>query len=108
VNSGSGFSDIVPGPAYSGDTTGTLYVNANMSLNGYTYQCIVSGYCSPPITTNIVTLNVILSTNIVSAPAAVGVCEGSNTGITVSATGTSTSFQWYVNTGSGYTLLINT
>ncbi|MFL5762865.1 MAG: T9SS type A sorting domain-containing protein [Bacteroidia bacterium] len=108
VNSGAGFSDIIPGSPYSGDTTGTLYANAAMALNGYTYQCIISGNCSPPITTNVVTLSVNTATAITAAPPAAQVCEGNSVSIPVAAVGTGISFQWYVNTGSGYSALSNT
>jgi hypothetical protein len=108
VNDGTGFVNVVPGFPYSGDTTGTLFITADTMLDGYSYQCIVSGYCSPPITSSSAVLTVEDATTILAQPSYVEACEGSNSSIFIGAHGTGISFQWEVNTGSGYTALSNT
>lgn len=58
VNTGSGFNDISNGAPYSGVTTATLVVTgATGAMNGYQYQCIVTGTCGT-VTSNNVTLTV--------------------------------------------------
>ncbi|MBC7862845.1 MAG: PKD domain-containing protein [Bacteroidia bacterium] len=45
-NQGSGFNNIIPAAPYAGETTATLTINgATAAMNGYTYQCVVSGTC---------------------------------------------------------------
>jgi len=57
VNSGSGFANV-SGGVYSGGTTATLSVtNPSLTMNSYSYQCVVSNSCGTA-TTNIATLTV--------------------------------------------------
>ncbi|XZF16418.1 T9SS type A sorting domain-containing protein [Chitinophagaceae bacterium MMS25-I14] len=59
VNTGSGFNNITNGGVYSNATTATLNITgATAGMNGYTYQCIVSGACTPNATSNTATLTV--------------------------------------------------
>lgn len=56
---GSIWSNISNVGIYSGATSNTLTVNpAASSMNGYQYQCVVSGACPPSATTNSVLLTV--------------------------------------------------
>ncbi|MGZ4060888.1 MAG: T9SS type A sorting domain-containing protein, partial [Bacteroidia bacterium] len=48
---GSGFSNLSNTTPYSGVTTSTLTIAASVAMSGYSYQCIVSGTCSPSVTT---------------------------------------------------------
>lgn len=58
VNTGSGFNDISNAAPYSGATTATLVVTgATGAMNGYQYQCVVTGTCGTA-TSNSVTLTV--------------------------------------------------
>jgi len=58
VNTGSGFTNVSNGGVYSGATTNTLTITGGtLTMNNYTYKCIVTeavGTC--PSTTSIVTL----------------------------------------------------
>jgi extracellular elastinolytic metalloproteinase len=103
VNTGSGFVNIPAGAPYSGETTATLTVTGiTGAMNGYIYRCVVSNSCtSPAVNSNSAVLNVGANASITSQPANVTVCEGVNTSFSVTATGAS-SFQWQVNTGSGF------
>jgi gliding motility-associated-like protein len=73
VNTGSGFTTITDGGVYSNSTTASLTIsNATLSMNGYSYQCIVSGVCTPAATSNSAVLTVNLNPQTVSAPFANG------------------------------------
>ena len=51
--------NITNGGIYGGATTHTLTLSGvTVSMNGYKYRCIVSGQCSPAITSNSATLSV--------------------------------------------------
>ena len=59
VNSGSGWSNVSNGGIYSGATTSTLsLMAATVAYNGYQYQCVVSGTCTPSATSSAATLTV--------------------------------------------------
>ncbi|MFT3981117.1 MAG: M12 family metallo-peptidase [Ferruginibacter sp.] len=98
VNTGSGFTDI------SG-ATGTSYTVTGVTLaqSGTQYQVIISGTCGTPVTSGPATLSVGNSAAITGQPANLTVCVGANASFTVAATGSSLTYQWQVNTGSGFT-----
>ena len=59
VNTGSGFSNIPAGAPYSGENSNTLIITGiPTAMNGYSYQCIVSGSCSTSATSQTVVLTV--------------------------------------------------
>jgi len=73
LNSGTGFANISNSSPYSGTTTDSLTItNADTSMNGYIYRCIVSGTCSPPDTSSSVSLMVVKVPNIAFAYNLVG------------------------------------
>ncbi len=81
-NTGSGFGDISNGGVYNGATTATLTItNPSAGLNGYTYQCVVSGTCSPSATSGSATLtvtsNTITTGTIITSP----LCAGSGVSV---------------------------
>ncbi len=104
VNNGSGWSNVTNGAAYSGATTANLGITTpGLGLNGYQYRCILNSPCSAaPVTTNAATLTVNAKPVVTSSPVSVTQCEGINASFTVSATGYNLSYQWQVNTGSGW------
>jgi hypothetical protein len=104
-NSGSGFVNIVGGN-YIGFNTATLKVfNLTALMSGYSYQCVVTGSCAT--TTNAATLTVNPTTTITGQPTSVIVCAGANASYTVLATGTGLTYQWQVNSGSGFSNVTN-
>ncbi|MCX8020816.1 MAG: M12 family metallo-peptidase [Chitinophagaceae bacterium] len=107
VNTGSGFVNVTNGGVYSGATTATLTITgATLSMNGYQYRCLMSNaVCTSPTITNAATLTVNTLPNISSNPSSVTICTGSNTSFSVTASGTGITYQWQVNTGSGFTNL---
>ncbi|MES2837845.1 MAG: choice-of-anchor L domain-containing protein [Bacteroidota bacterium] len=58
-NDGFGFTNIVNGGVYSNATTSTLLLTGVTSLmNGYTYQCVVTGITGTPQTSEVATLTI--------------------------------------------------
>ena len=106
VNSGSGFTSITSSganPSYQNFTTSTLLVNSVVSgNNGLSYRCIISGTCSPSATSNSATLTVTTKPQIQTQPTAIYTCEGSSVQFEVAATGTTLTYQWQINRGSGW------
>jgi hypothetical protein len=98
VNTGSGFNNI------PGATSASLTVNSvTAAMNGYQYHVIVSGTCTPSQTSNNVTLSINQAAVITGQPASVLICFGGSASFSVTATGTGLTYQWQVNTGSGFT-----
>ncbi len=108
VDDGSGFVNVPSAPPYSGDTTGALYITGTtFSFDGYSFQCIVSGACAPSITSSIVSLSVDTLPVVTIQPTFVEMCEGTSDHIAIEAMGTGITYQWQVNSGSGYTDLVD-
>ena len=108
VNTGSGFSNVTNGGVYAGATTASLAITgATAAMNGYTYQCLVSDACNPNTYTQVVTLTVNSSPTITTAPADYTGCVGGNASFNIAATGSNITYQWQVNTGSGYSPISN-
>lgn len=108
VNTGSGWADITNAGVYSNATTATLNITAAAaSMNAYQYRCVVSGTCTPNDTSNIVALTVNTAPLVGTEPVNTSVCEGSNTSLTLTATGTALTYIWQVNDGSGWSNVTN-
>jgi hypothetical protein len=107
ANTGTGFINLSNGGVYSGVNTASLIIsNAGSSMNGNLYRCIViSGTCTE--ISESAELKVKCAGGVVSQPQNISATEGSNASFTVSASGTSLSYQWQLNTGSGYFNLSN-
>jgi len=104
VNPGSGWIDLTNAGPYSNVTTATLDITANATMNGYLFRCIISGTCPPIDTTIAVALTINSAPNITTQPPTTfSGCAGSSTTVGVAATGTGLTYQWQVNTGSGFT-----
>jgi hypothetical protein len=62
TDGGSSWTSLTNVAPYSGVFTATLTINpAAYSMNGYKFRCIVSGTCPPSVTSNVVTLTVLIS-----------------------------------------------
>jgi hypothetical protein len=103
-NTGSGFVNVTNGGVYSGATTSTLNITgANPGMDGYTYQCVINGsICTGASITNVVTLHGTTSPYISVQPQDQSVCIGDNLIMSVTANGSGLTYQWQVNTGSGF------
>lgn len=108
VDDGSGFVNVPASAPYSGDTTATLNImGTTFSFDGYSFQCIVSGVCAPTVTSSSVSLSVDTLPEVTVQPNFVEMCEGVNNHIVIEAIGTGITYQWQVNSGSGYTNLVD-
>ncbi|MGN6569585.1 MAG: T9SS type A sorting domain-containing protein, partial [Flavipsychrobacter sp.] len=108
VNDGTGFVNVPTISTYSGANTRILNVSGIMkSMANYQYRCIVSGMCSPSVTSSTGTLTVDTLPVVVSNPVDVTICEGNNTTFTAAGTGTGLRYVWQIDMGSGFTNLDN-
>jgi len=75
TDGGSVWNDLTNGGHYSGVTNPTLSVsNGLLSMNGYVYRCIVSGYCPPDAVSDVVSLTVLA--NITTNCGSITECPG--------------------------------
>ncbi len=91
------WSDIPTATAASYTVSGITLANDNTG-----YQCVITGTCTPAATTNCALLTVGNAAAITSQPANTTVCVGDNAFFTVTTSGTINSYQWQVNTGTGF------
>jgi len=109
ANGGSGWSNLSNTGIYSGVTTNVLALTGVTSgIDGYQYRCVVSGTCSPSVTSNAAALSISSLLTINTHPANTTICVGDNTTFTVAASGAGLTYQWQVNDGSGWSNLSNT
>jgi hypothetical protein len=94
------WSNCVDGSVYSGSTTSTLQVATSTALNNYQYRCILTSgnICSTISNTSFLT--VYLATNITSQPTSLTICPSQVAIFSLSATGTSLSYQWQYRSSS--------
>src|ERR1044071_8505774 len=78
-------------------------------MSGYLYQCIVSGACPPSVTSGSLTLMLTVFTlpSVTSSPVDKKICAGDNTSFSASGAGTGITYQWQVDTGTGYKNVVN-
>lgn len=102
TDNGSTYSNISNTGIYTGATTSVLRLASGVttSYSGYKYQCVVTGSCGSA-TSSAATLTVNSPISITTPPSSSAICEGVTTTFSVSATGTSPSYQWKVSTNSG-------
>ena len=100
---GGTFSNITNAGVYNGATTATLTITgATAGMNGNVYHVIITGNCAPlTVTSNCVTLTVNAAPNITSQPVNSTLCAGANTLFSVTATGSSLTYQWQVSIDGG-------
>lgn len=110
TDGGVTYNNITNGGVYSNTTTATLNITgATSAMNAYKYRCVITGTCPSAATTAASTLTVYTPVNVTANPVNVTVCESSNASFSVSATGSSPSYQWQVSTngGAAYTNIAN-
>jgi hypothetical protein len=107
VSTGGTFYDIPEGSPYAGINSNNLTINpVNAAMNGYRFRCVVSGVCNPAAISDSAMLSVKLLPIIGTNPASTAVCQGSSASFAITA-GNATTYQWQVNTGSGFTDIPN-
>lgn len=107
-NGSTGWANIVngtpTGSSYSGLNSATLSFTAGST---YYYRVLVSesGTCTATSSTSTLVVNTPVT--ITTQPSNRTTCLGSNAGFTVAASGSPLTYQWQVNTGSGFTNISN-
>jgi hypothetical protein len=100
-------SPVCAGP-WSNIPGGTSSCLTITGVSTASYRCMVTGTaCSNTVTTICATLTVINPVTITSQPTNAQLCSGSNTSFSVTATGTGLIYQWQVNTGTGFSNVVN-
>ncbi len=104
TNGGTSFSNLANGGVYAGAATSTLSLtNATTGLNNNQYRCIVSGTCTPALTSAAGILTVNTAPVFTQQPAGTAVCAGNTVSFTVAATGTAIGYQWQESINGGAT-----
>ena len=107
VNTGSGFVNVTNSAPYSGATGASLSISpVTMGMNGYRYQCVITGCGGASVITNTATLSLGAGATIAAQPQSASVCPGSDASFNITAQNAST-YQWQVNTGTGYADVTN-
>ena len=106
TDGGTTWNNVAPA-----NTTNTLNITApTVSMSGNQYRCVASGDCNPSgVNSDVATLTVNTSVTLTSQPADVDGCNGNVAVFTVTATGSSITYQWQVSVNGGpFTDLTNT
>ncbi len=104
TDGGATYNNLSNTGIYSNVTSATLNLTAaTMAVDGYMYECVVSGTCTPSVTSTPATLNINSLPAITLNPSGNTICSGGNTSFSVTATGTGVSYQWKVSTDGGAT-----
>lgn len=97
TDGGANYSNIGGATAATYTVTG-----ATVGMNNYRYRCIVSGTCTPAVTSSAAILTVIAPVSVTTQPSNSEVCSGSNTSFTVAGSSTlAIIYQWQVSTDGG-------
>jgi hypothetical protein len=96
-----------------GANTSSAYASPTLTaaMNNYRYRVVVSGTCTPSVTSNAGVLTVISPVTIADDPDNVTICETGNVTLTVAAVSSVTViYEWQVSTNGGgsYTTVTNT
>jgi hypothetical protein len=95
---------LVHGRDIPGATSSCFTATAvSATANGNAYQCIVSGTCTPAVTTACATLTVNTAAAITAQPVNTSGCTGGNATFSVTATGSGLTYNWQVSTDGGVT-----
>jgi hypothetical protein len=77
TNGGLSYSNVSGVTPYSGVNSATLTINpAATGMNGYLYQCVLSGTCTPAVTSNTAQLTVTQAAITTTAGGVAGSCTG--------------------------------
>ena len=94
-----------------GANSATYTINGITAASAGSYDVVVSGTCSPSVTSNAASLTVNATPIITTQPQAQTICAGANASFTVAATGSGLTYQWRRNgtdisgaTASTYTI----
>lgn len=91
------------GVVYSGSMSNSLQILNLNGLNAYQYSCIITNSNACSITSNSVVLTVYDPPSITVQPVSVSTCVTQVSNFTLTATGTSLTYQWQYRAGSSST-----
>lgn len=80
-----------------------ILTGINAVQNNTGYRCVITGTCTPPVTSNCALLTVVVPVSITTQPVSQTICEGSNSSFTVAGSGAGVIYQWQVSTDGGAT-----
>lgn len=111
IQSGNSYLPLSNSGFYSGTTTSTLTINgitAAPNTKTFAYICKITGPCSGD-GTNPIYLTVQSKPAITLSPSSVIICDSvNNIDFNCAASGANISYQWQMNTGSGWVTATNT
>jgi PKD repeat protein len=101
-DAGGTWNNLPENATYFGVSTMNLKVNGTQRImSGDQFRVIVSGICTPPVTSAPALLTVNYAPEILTQPVASSICENTSTSFSVTAQGTAITYQWFVDTGGG-------
>ncbi|MCA1800701.1 MAG: PKD domain-containing protein, partial [Actinobacteria bacterium] len=107
VYDGSTWSDITDGGTYFGANSDSLMIfSATRSLDGNLYR-VKATTCGVTVTSNEGVLNIETAPEIINHPQDTTICVGNDAWMDVDAVGDGLTYQWYVNTGTGFVQVVD-
>ncbi|RYY55993.1 MAG: T9SS type A sorting domain-containing protein [Chitinophagaceae bacterium] len=86
----------------TGATSATLNLTGlTPAMSGYQYRVVLSGTCTASFNSSVATLAVNSPVAITDQPDNVNICDGGSTSFSVSASGSTITYQWQVSTNGG-------
>jgi hypothetical protein len=86
----------------TGATTSTYSITGvTVALNGNQYRAVVNGLCVTGLNSNVATLTLNTPVQVTTQPANTQVCVGASAQISITATGTTITYQWQESIGGG-------
>jgi len=108
LNTGAGFLNITNSENYSGTNTRKLAIaEAKTSMNGYSYQCIISGACATPVVSSVASLIVSDLPVISSQSPSAAICTGKSAIFSVDVIGNDVKYQWQISNGAEFSNIRN-
>ncbi len=102
TDGGTTWTNVANAGVYSGATTATLSLNGIIaSMNGSQYHVVMTGTCPPTVTSANATLAVNTPPTITSQPQNVKTCATNTASFSVTATGSTLTYQWQVSINGG-------
>lgn len=102
TDGGASYNNITNVGVYSGATTANLIITgAPVTMNTYRYRCVVTGTCSPAVTSGSALLTVATSVAVTLQPVSQTICEGSPVNFSAQGSGGGVIYQWQLSTDGG-------
>lgn len=106
INTGAGFTNLSNGGIYTGVTSSSLNISDVTGLESSVYQCVLTN-ANGTTNTNPVVVNILYQPQILIQPNSIATCIACTTRFDVVATGEMIQYQWQVDSGSGFTNVID-